>query len=415
MVIEIPRPLDTDADRGRHRTRTLDTQTLRIAMIGTRGVPACYGGFETAVEEVGRRLVERGHDVTVYSRGESTRTSEYLGMRVVHLPAVPVKQLETLSHTGLSAVHAVFGRRTDAAFVFNAANSPFLPLLRARGIPTALHMDGLEWKRSKWGRRGKAYYRWAEEFGVRTADALIADAPGIGEYYDREFGVPTELIRYGAPLLDDAPTDGIRALGLTPGGYHLVVARFEPENHVLEIVAGYRASSASAPLVVVGSAPYAAEYTQRIHAAAGDDPRIRFLGGVYDQDLLDALYFHAMSYVHGHSVGGTNPSLLRAMGAGTAVLAYDVGFNHETLDEHGLFFVDAAEATRHFSTLENDPVGVVALGLHARERAAAAFRWEDVTSAYEDLARRLARRDSMHAQGRRARRGGRPHTVRGTG
>lgn len=415
MVIEIPRPLDTDADRGRHRTQTLETRTLHIAMIGTRGVPACYGGFETAVEEIGRRLVERGHDITVYSRGARTRTSEYLGMRVVHLPAVPVKQLETLSHTGLSAVHAVFGRRTDAAFVFNAANSPFLPVLRARGIPTALHMDGLEWKRSKWGRRGKAYYRWAEEFGVRTADALIADAPGIGEYYDREFGVPTELIRYGAPILDGAPTDGIRALDLTPGGYHLVVARFEPENHVLEIVAGYRASSATTPLVVVGSAPYAAEYTQRIRATAGDDPRIRFLGGVYDQDLLDALYFHATSYVHGHSVGGTNPSLLRAMGAGTAVLAYDVGFNHETLDEHGLFFADAAEATRHFSTLESDPVRVAALGLHARERAAAAFRWDDVTSDYEDLARRLAQGESMHERGRRARRDSRAHSLRGTG
>lgn len=380
------------------------TRTLQIAMIGTRGVPASYGGFETAVEEIGRRLVERGHEITVYTRGSESREREYLGMRVVHLPAVPVKQLETLSHTGLSAVHALFRRRPDAAFVFNAANSPFLPLLRARGIPTALHMDGLEWKRSKWGRRGKAYYRWAEEFGVRTADALIADAPGIGEYYDREFGVPTELIRYGAPLLESAPADGIRTLDLEPGGYHLVVARFEPENHVLEIVEGYRASAAAKPLVVVGSAPYAAEYTERIRAAAGDDPRIRFLGGVYDQDLLDALYFHAFTYVHGHSVGGTNPSLLRAMGAGTAVLAYDVGFNHETLDDHGLFFADAAESTQRFTAMERDPDRTVASGVRVRARAAVAFRWDDVALAYEDLALRLALRESMHELGRRARR-----------
>ncbi|OAH49175.1 glycosyl transferase [Microbacterium oleivorans] len=373
-------------------------------MIGTRGVPASYGGFETAVEEIGRRLVERGHGVTVYTRGSESRAREYLGMKVVHLPALQVKQLETLSHTGLSTVHAVFGRRPDAAFVFNAANSPFLPVLRARGIPTALHMDGLEWKRSKWGRRGKAYYRWAEEFGVRTADALIADAPGIRDYYDREFGVPTELIRYGAPILEDAPADGIRSLGLAPGGYHLVVARFEPENHVLEIVEGYRASSATMPLVVVGSAPYAAEYTERIRAAAGDDPRIRFLGGVYDQDLLDALYFHALTYVHGHSVGGTNPSLLRAMGAGTAVLAYDVGFNHETLAEHGLFFADAAEAGRHFATLEGDPADATVMGRIVRERAREAFRWDDIATDYEDLAVRLARGESMHLLGRRARR-----------
>jgi glycosyltransferase involved in cell wall biosynthesis len=373
-------------------------------MVGTRGVPAAYGGFETAVEEVGYRLAERGHRVTVYTRGSERREREFRGMKVVHLPAMPVKQLETLSHTGLSAVHAIAGARPDAAFVFNAANSPFLPLLRARGIPIALHMDGLEWKRSKWGRRGKAYYRWAEEFGVRWADALIADAPGIADYYREEFGVDTELIRYGAPVLTTAPEDGVRALGLEPGGFHLVVARFEPENHVLEIVEGYRASDARMPLVVVGSAPYSADYTQRIHAAADGDDRIRLLGGVYDQDLLDALYFHAHTYAHGHSVGGTNPSLLRAMGAGTAVIAFDVGFNRETLAEQGWFFADAAEVEGHFQALARDASLTSAFGAQARERASTAFRWDDVADEYEDLARRITSGASVHPQAKRARR-----------
>jgi glycosyltransferase involved in cell wall biosynthesis len=373
-------------------------------MVGTRGVPAAYGGFETAVEEVGYRLAERGHRVTVYTRGSERREREFRGMKVVHLPALPVKQLETLSHTGLSAVHAIARSKPDVAFVFNAANSPFLPLLRARGIPIALHMDGLEWKRSKWGRRGKAYYRWAEEFGVRWADALIADAPGIADYYRDEFDVDTELIRYGAPILTTAPEDGVRALGLEPGGYHLVVARFEPENHVLEIVEGYHASDARMPLVVVGSAPYSADYTQRIDAAAAGDDRIRLLGGVYDQDLLDALYFHAHTYAHGHSVGGTNPSLLRAMGAGTAVIAYDVGFNRETLAEEGWFFADAAEVEAHFRALAGDASLTAALGPRARERAASAFRWDAVADEYEDLARRIAAGASVHPHARRARR-----------
>ncbi|MGL4256270.1 MAG: glycosyltransferase [Microbacterium sp.] len=377
-------------------------RTLTVAMIGTRGVPAAYGGFETAVEEVGRRLVERGHRVTVYTRGSESRDPEYLGMRVVHLPALPQKQLETLSHTGFSALHAMVNRRPDAAFVFNAANAPFLPLLRARGIPTALHMDGLEWRRSKWGARGKAYYRWAEQFGVRTADALIADAPGISDYYADQFGVPTELIRYGAPILDSAPADGIRELGLEPGGYHLVVARFESENHVLEIVEGYRRSDARRPLVVVGSAPYSAAYTQSIRDAAGTDPRIRFLGGVYDQELLDALYFHAMTYVHGHSVGGTNPSLLRAMGAGTAVIAYDVPFNREVLAEDAWFFEDEHDIAMHFTALESDASAVAGLGDRARVRARDEFRWDDVAAAYESLARRLAKGASVHPEARRA-------------
>lgn len=255
-----------------------NSNRLTIAMVGTRGVPAAYGGFETAIEEVGRRLADRGHDVVVYTRGSERREKEYLGMRVVHLPAIPVKQIETLSHTGLSALHLMFRRRPDATFVFNAANSPFLPLLRLRRAPVALHMDGLEWRRSKWGPRGKAYYRWAEQFGVRTADALIADAPGIADYYRHQFDVPTELIRYGAPILDQLPERGVAEMDLTPEGYHLVVARFEPENHVLEIVRGYRDSDAKLPLVVVGSAPYSAGYTQEIQRVADGDDRIRLVG-----------------------------------------------------------------------------------------------------------------------------------------
>ncbi|WP_372966768.1 DUF1972 domain-containing protein [Microbacterium sp.] len=383
---------------------TSSTPTLRIALIGTRGIPAAYGGFETAVEEVGRRLVDRGHRVLVYGRDAGTVGDTHLGMRRVTLPAVRQKALETLSHTALSTLHAVTKARPDAAFVFNAANSPFLPLLRARRIPVALHMDGLEWRRSKWGSRGKAYYRWAEAFGVQTADAIISDAPGIADYYDHQFDVPSELIRYGAPLLDDAPADGIARLGLEPGGYHLVVARFEPENHVREIVEGYAASAAQKPLVVVGSAPYAAEYTAAIDRIAAADDRIRLLGAVYDQELLDALYHHAYTYLHGHSVGGTNPSLLRAMGAGTAVVAYDVVFNREVLDGSGWYFEGPADVARAVDAVEADPTAVTSNAEAMRRRAAEAFSWDDVAAAYEELAIRIARGESIHPTARRARR-----------
>lgn len=378
--------------------------SLTIAMVGTRGVPAAYGGFETAVEEVGRRLADRGHIVRVYTRGSATKEKTFLGMDVVHLPAVPQKQLETLSHTALSALHLVTRRRPDAAFVFNAANSPFLPLLRLRGVPIALHMDGLEWRRSKWGAKGKAYYRWAEQFGVRTADALIADAPGIADYYRHQFTVPTEMIRYGAPIIDELPQRSVSELDLTPNGYHLVVARFEPENHVREIVEGYRRSAATLPLVVVGSAPYAAEYTQAITSAAEGDKRIRLIGGVYDQDLLDALYANAFAYAHGHSVGGTNPSLLRAMGAGTPVMGFDVPFNRETLADRGWFFRTADDATALFNTIERDAEAARVLGDALRERARNDFRWDDVANAYENLAARLATGFSIHRRARKAQR-----------
>lgn len=281
---------------------------LRIAMIGTRGVPARYGGFETAIEEVGRRLADRGHQVLVYCRNPEPQTplpSTYLGMRLVELPSVKNRSLETLSHTALSVVHLLRRTHPDAAFVFNAANSPFLPALRAARVPVATHVDGLEWRRGKWGPTGKRYYRAAEALAVRYSDALIADAQGIADYYTDEFSAPTDLISYGAPRIT-ADTSRLAELDLVPKGFHLVVARFEMENHVDVIVEGYVRSGATLPLVVVGSAPYADDYTARIQSLADD--RVRLLGGLWDQELLDALYAGALVYYHGHSVGGTNPS-----------------------------------------------------------------------------------------------------------
>ena len=383
---------------------TTGSRALRVAMVGTRGVPAHYGGFETAVEEIGRRLVERNHEVTVYCRGADKGLKSYLGMKLVHLPAPRSKQLETLVHSALSTAHLIGSRRHDAAIVFNAANAPFVPLLKARGLPTAVHVDGLEWQRAKWAGAGRRYYRAVESLSVRWADALIADAPGIADYYAHEFGVETELLAYGAPIQMDLKSDRIDELGLTRSGFHLVVARFEPENHVLEIVRGYRASSAQLPLVVVGSAPYADSYTRDIRAAAGTDPRIRLLGGIWDQAQLDQLYGNALTYLHGHSVGGTNPSLLRAMGAGTAVVAWDVVFNRTVLgDSDATYFSTSAQVSQAIEQAELEPAAMTAAGARSRLRAAQDFRWDDVALGYEQLLVDLADRVPMRspASGRR--------------
>ncbi|AEE47159.1 DUF1972 domain-containing protein [Cellulomonas fimi] len=364
---------------------------LRIALIGTRGVPARYGGFETCVEEVGGRLADRGHDVLVYCRTPEAadRVPAYRGMRLVHLPALRRRSLETLSHTALSVGHQL-AHRHDAAIVFNAANAVFLPALRAARVPVATHVDGLEWQRAKWGGAGRRYYRTAEALAVRWSDALVADAAGIADYYTREFGAPTEQIAYGAPLLDDLGTDKLATLELPSRGYHLVVARFEPENHVELVVEGYRRSRATLPLVVVGSAPYADEYTRRVHAAA--DGRVRMLGGVWDQELLDQLYGHALTYLHGHSVGGTNPSLLRAIGAGAPTVAYDVGFNREVLRDAGRWFRTPDDVARLVEDAEADPGAALARGAAARLRAQD-YDWDDVADGYEALCRRLAAGD----------------------
>jgi glycosyltransferase involved in cell wall biosynthesis len=364
---------------------------MRIAMLGTRGVPAHYGGFETAIEEIGRRLVERGHEVTVYCRGaEDPAQRTYLGMDLVHLPALRKRSLETLSHTALSVGHALAHPRPDAAVVFNAANAPFVPALRAAQVPVAVHVDGLEWQRAKWGRGGRGYYRWAETRSVRWADALIADSQGIADYYREKFGAQTELLTYGAPIQSAPRTDRMHELGLTADGYHLVVARFEPENHVAEIVAGYRRSAARLPLVVVGSATYGDQYTALVREHAAGDPRVRLVGAVWDQELLDQLYAGCATYLHGHSVGGTNPSLLRAMGAGAAVIAFDVVFNREVVGQDGMFFATPDDVPSALLRAESSPDERAARGERLRTRAAIRYQWGEVADGYEAMLKRLA-------------------------
>ncbi len=380
---------------------------MHVAMIGTRGVPARYSGFETAVEEVGSRMVRMGHDVTVYCRtqpGAEDPGPVYQGMARVVLPSVRSKTMETLSHTALSTARIVGGTAPDVVFMFNAANSVLIPALRIRGIPVATHVDGLEWKRSKWSGLGQTYYRRAEELAVRWSDALIADAEGIAQYYREEFETPTELLSYGAPILRGIGSDRLGRYGLQPAGYHLVVARFEPENHVDVIVAGYRQSGSELPLVVVGSAPYSTDYIRHVESLAADDPRIRLIGAVWDQDALNELYANAATYLHGHSVGGTNPSLLRAMGAGAPVIAYDVVFNREVVGEELPVFTSADSVATRVEWAEANGAWMRAHGLAGQARAEARYRWDEVAEGYAQLAERLAAGYTIHNRQRRRRR-----------
>ena len=380
--------------------RTDHDVALKIALLGTRGVPARYGGFETAVEEIGAGLVRRGHDVTAYCRAVSASGDTYRGMRLVVLPAVRRKALETLTHTGLSALHALKDR-PDVALVFNAANAPYVALLRAAGVPTALHIDGHDARRAKWTGLGARYYRSATRWGCAVADAVIVDSRAVQEELEREHRVRSDYIAYGVPepRVDEAGAATLVAQqGLTPRGYHLVVARFEPENQLLEIVGGYAASSAELPLVVVGFAGYPGDYARAVVEAASLNPQVRLMGAVWDQQLLDALYASARTYIHGHSVGGTNPSLLRAMAQSTPVIAFDCPYNRETTGGAALWFTSADDLSDQVKAAEVDPDEASTLGREAGRRAAQHYRWCSVTDDYERLAIRLADRDCRSAR-----------------
>ena len=374
--------------------------------MGTRGVPAQYGGFETAVEEVGARLAANGHDVTVYSRNQGQTLSEHRGMRVVNAPAIRNRFAETLSHTAASTVHAVVKDRPDVVLVLNAGNAPLLKALKAARIPSAIHLDGLESKREKWRGAGARYYRWAERAAIKWGEVVIADSQVIADYVRRRYNRECVFISYGAEVIYPGGSR-LSELGLVKRDYHLIVARLEPENHVLDAVHAFRESEETRPLVVVGSAPYSQWYIDKVHQAANDDPRIHLVGGVYDQDLLDQLYANARTYIHGHSVGGTNPSLLRAMGAGAPVLAFDVEFNREVTAGEAFFWADARQLTQIVDDIagsqdlsEDKEIDETLSGFveHGRQRILDHYQWDDVAKQYEEMLRSLVTKVTSRAR-----------------
>lgn len=364
---------------------------MKVAIMGTRGVPASYGGFETAVEEIGTRLASRGFKITVYCRNPGQTLTEYKGMRLVNLPALRHRFAETLSHTSLSVARAITKDKPDVALVLNTGNAPLIPILRAAGVPVAIHLDGLESKREKWRGAGARYYQWAEKTAVRYGDEVIADAHAIAHHIQTEYGRTCTVIPYGADVIHPGG-DRLAELGVIRRDYHLVVARLEPENHVLEAVHGYTMSDETRPLLVVGSAPYSQWYIDKVAASAREHPSVRLLGAIYDRELLDQLYANARTYIHGHSVGGTNPSLLRAMGAGAPVLAYDCEFNREVTAERAFFWRDADTlATILDEVAEGDVDSQLArMSEEGRQRVASHYQWESVTDAYQELIYRLA-------------------------
>lgn len=357
---------------------------LKVAILGTRGVPGNYGGLETFAEELSARLSARGHAVTVYCRAAnvSDRPRWHRGARLVHLPAVHHKYADTLTHTLFSALHAVF-QRYDVVYVCNSANAPicYIPWLRRERV--VLNVDGLEWRRQKWGRMAKRYYRWAARLAARMPIEVVTDAAVIQDYYrtfltrsTRCFVNGTE--RYPRGYFAERLVD----LGLEPDGYILYVSRMERENNALLVVEAYRSVESDVPLVMLGDAPYAQDYLERVKAAA--DPRVRFLGYRFG-DEYHALPANARVYVQATEVGGTHPGLVEAMGDGNAILAQDVPEHPEVLGEAGDCFAlhDAGSLAAGLRDLLADPDLVERRRAAAAQRAGDRFGWDSVTSAYE--------------------------------
>ncbi|HTX68182.1 MAG TPA: glycosyltransferase [Thermoleophilia bacterium] len=379
---------------------------MRIALAGTRGVPAAYSGFETAVEQIGSRLVARGHTVTVYCRPHMVGRrpdGTYRGMRLVYLPTVPGKHLDTPVHTLLSTVHLATVDRPDAVFYFIAGNSPFAGLGRALGVPTAINVDGLDSQRAKWGPLARAYLRLTERAAPSLACVAITDSRTVQTLY-RSWGHETVYIPYGSELDEDdagaqesatgagggaAQSDGALArLGLEERGYVLFVGRLVPENNAHVLVEAFRGLHTSMRLAVVGDAPYAGDYQARLRAA-GDD-RVVFAGYQFGAAYRELLRNAALVAVP-TEVGGTHPVILEALAAGACLVVNDHAPNLETVGDAGVSYrgADGAEGLRRaLEALLADP-GAVERYRAAAVRRARLYSWDAVTDAYERLAERL--------------------------
>lgn len=362
---------------------------LRIAILGTRGIPASYGGFETFAEQLATRLVARGHQVTVYAEADSAGLPDtwHQGVRIRHIQRPRWGAASVIAYDCRCLADA----RHDHDLLYMLGYGAAWACWWARkvwGQKVWLNVDGLEWARSKWSPLARAYLRVMEWVSSWAPTRVLADAQAIADRYRQIYphGVPCSFIAYGAPLVDASAqnTDALAQWGLQPGQYVLVVARPEPENHVLEIIQGHARGTCAWPLVIVGDIKPVTAYQRTLLAHASE--RVKLIGGVYDSALLGCLRLHAGCHVHGHSVGGTNPSLLEALACGNVVIAHDNPFNREVARSAALYFQSPQELAECLASVAAlTPVARQSMAEQARQIVATHYTWEGIADAYEAL------------------------------
>jgi len=358
----------------------------KLAILGTRGIPARYGGFETFAEQLSTRLAGMGVDVSVFCPASARKGAD--SYRGVTLKFVKFPNLGKYSEMFWDALcFCVVRRRFDVVYMLGLGGAFMAWVPRLFGVAVWINTDGIEWKRTKFTWPQRAYLAAAEAMSVLFASRIVADAAAIAEYLRSRYpGIRKKIctIAYGAEIPAESPLEElIEEWNLTPRAYYIVVSRLEPENHVLEIIEGFEQANSRLPLIIVGSIAAPNEYVRRLLTRRS--ARIQFLGAIYDSRKLTALRFHSHAHIHGHSVGGTNPSLLEAMACSSLVIAHDNPFNREVLDDCGLFFrnnKELAAAVNHIDMREVDPA---ILGKRATERIRKHYQWDQVADSYLDL------------------------------
>ena len=356
-----------------------------LRILGTRGVPAAHGGFETFAEQLSLYLVRHDWQVVVYCQDEGsgqTVEDDWCGVRRVHIPVNMPGPAGTVIFDWKATAHAA--RRSGLCLTLGYNTAIFCTMLRLAGRPNIINMDGIEWHRAKWGAVGKAWFWFNEHAGSRLGNHLVADHPEIARHLMR--AAPESkitVIPYGADRLSALPEAGIRRLELEPGRFLTLIARPEPENSVLEVVQAFSRRPRGLQLAILGAYRDDNAYHRAVRAAAG--PEVRFLGAIYDKPVIQTLRQHSLAYVHGHQVGGTNPSLVEALGAGNAVIAHDNSFNRWVAGDAARYFNLVDDVAALFDTLLRDAPQLESMRAAAVKRHAEEFTWQKALSAYEKL------------------------------
>lgn len=367
---------------------------LKIAIMGAKGYPYVYGGYDTMVKELGERLLARGVQVRVYNHRAlfPDKPRWVNGIECIYVPAIESKSLTQLTHTFFSMIHACFSD-VDVILVVNSGNGPFGILPRIFRKPTAINVDGLEWLRPKWKGLGARYFFWASKMATKWYDQIINDSEEMRRVYLELFQTESKVIAYGATPKESVSDVPIQRYGLSSRDYYLIVGRLVPDNNADLIIEGFLNSPSEKKLVVVGDVPYQDAWAQRLKSRV--DPRLLFTGYITDPAELAAMYSHCFAYVHGHEYGGTNPAMLKALGYGCAILALQTAFNREMLQDgkHGWFFEKTKNSLQEcISQAESKPDALGQLRETARQGLTEKYNWEYVTDQYLEIFQKLAKR-----------------------
>lgn len=363
-------------------------RTLRI--LGTRGIPAAHGGFETFAERLALYLVTQGWRVIVYCQEDGAGPAVqdvWQGVERVRIPVTQSGSLGTIVFDWKATVHAA--EHKDLCLTLGYNTAIFCGVLRLRKVPNVINMDGIEWSRAKWGALAKTWFWLNERAGCWLGNHLVADHPEIKNHLaTRVSPEKVTTIAYGADSLAEVPDSAVRSLGLTPGQYLTLIARPEPENSILEVVKGFSSARRGVHLAVLGNYSDSNDYHRAVREAAG--PEVKFLGAIYDKQIVQALRFHCAAYIHGHQVGGTNPSLVEALGAGNPVIAHDNRFNRWVAGEGARYFSDATDFSSHLTAILADKALLRVMGERSLQRFNEAFTWEMILAAYQRLLEQYA-------------------------